>query len=116
MRTRKRVAAQASFRNFLSRCIRKPKDKAEGLENDLDVEFLLQMLARQDYKCAISGIPLTHNHHDLQAVSVDRIDSTLGHVRTNIQLVCQFINTAKRTFTCNQMRAMLDLVLIHYPP
>lgn len=48
--------------------------------------------------CLISGVKLTHNQ-SLFDLSIDRIDNNLGHLLSNIQLVCRGINLAKNKST-----------------
>ena len=61
--------------------------------------YCLEVLKKQEYKCAISGIYLlngpTDTMHDEEKVfsmSINAIDPTLGHVKGNIEWVCRFIN------------------------
>ena len=58
----------------------------------------MQMWDRQEGRCAITGIPMTHRWGDnppYTNVSVDRIDSNIGYVRENVQLVCKAVNLMK---------------------
>ena len=41
---------------------------------------------------------MTHKYNDLKSVSIDRIDSNLGYIKGNIQLVCMGYNLMKRNF------------------
>jgi len=38
---------------------------------------------------------MTHWHYSLEAASIDRIDSNLGYLKGNIQIVQRWINLAK---------------------
>lgn len=73
--------------------------KPKYQESDLTLEHLMELWNKQDGKCALTGKAMSHKFHSLYAVSVDRIDSTLGYMIGNVQLVCQSINYAKSNFT-----------------
>jgi hypothetical protein len=70
-------------------------DLKHDREYNIDLPYLLELLKLQNYKCAVTGISLTHQNGDLRAISIDRIDSSKGHIKGNIQLVCQFYNMGK---------------------
>lgn len=42
------------------------------------------------------------------AASLDRIDSTKGYVKGNVQFVCRAINLAKSTFSDADMKNFID--------
>ncbi len=75
---------------------------------DLDLDYLEAMWNEQEGKCALTGVPMKHEFNHLQSASVDRIDAEQGHVKGNIQLVCQCINMGKRHRTNAQMLEFLD--------
>jgi len=78
----------------------KYKTNAElrGIEWNLSFEYLADLLVEQDFKCALSGL-------DIQAMdinnnaSLDRIDSSLGYVKGNVQWVTSKINMMKQQYT-----------------
>jgi len=74
---------------------------------DIDLDYVCELWDSQKGKCNISGISMTHQFNDLKAVSIDRIDSEKGHVKGNIQLVCQFINYAKRHHSNKAIQAIV---------
>lgn len=86
-------------RSWLSKCLKHTRfaDRRLNREFDLDIEFLLDLYEKQRGLCAITGVLMTHARNDLFAISVDRINDG-GHVRGNIQLVCQAANLAKREY------------------
>lgn len=106
-----------AFLRHLSIHIRKSSKRrmiAKGKLNDvcllveIDYDYLLQLYRDQSGKCAILGIPMTWEFNNLKTISVDRIDSTKGYIPGNVQLVTQFINTAKRHHSNEEVRAILD--------
>ena len=61
--------------------------------------YCLEVLKKQEYKCAVSGIYLLNGPSDTMsdkekvfAMSINAIDPTLGHVKGNIEWVCRFLN------------------------
>lgn len=98
-----------SYRTWLSHClsalksgakkpgVHSPKDDLRR-QFDIDLNYVIEILEKQEYKCAITRRSLTHRMNDLHAASIDRIDGKLGHVRGNIQIVEQAINYAKRHY------------------
>lgn len=75
-------------------------------------EDLLALYQKQGGCCAILNIPMTHEFNNLRSISVDRIDSSLGYIPGNVQLVCQFINTAKKDHTNAECISILEEFLI----
>lgn len=96
---------QSSPRNFLKTLLlrvsrdsttqtaRKPGDPRDNL--DINLDYLLELWDKQEGKCAITYLPMTHQYRSLYSISIDRIDNAIGHVRGNIQLVCKAVNLAK---------------------
>jgi len=91
----------------------KHSDNKKGLKNNIDTNYLLKMLVKQNYRCARTGIQMTHILGDLHSVSIDRINNTKGHMKKNIQLVCQFYNLGKRNRTEKEARAIIKEIQKH---
>lgn len=78
-------------------------DKKVG--DDVDEEYLLEIWNRQKGKCPYSGQELVLKPHRNRGArvpnqaSVDRIDSSLGYVRGNIEFVSLIANLAKNIWT-----------------
>ena len=65
--------------------------------------YCLELLKKQEYKCAVSGIYLLNGSYDTMpankkvfSMSINAIDPKLGHVKENIEWVCRFINVINR--------------------
>lgn len=88
-------------------------DKAEGRQCDLKVEDVIKQFALQDGKCAISGVSMTlpDKGRCIFDASIDRIDNSIGHVKGNIQLVCQGINFARNSYSIPEVKALLTAVV-----
>lgn len=90
-----------------------------GLEVSITWEYLEQLLQNQDYKCALSGRPITLGRgsntrgRDYQSgsASVDRIDSRRGYCEGNVQWVDKRVNMAKQRMTDKQFISMCKSVV-----
>lgn len=71
-------------------------------ENNLTIEHLMDLWNQQQGRCALTSKKMTHCFNSLFAVSIDRIDSAVGYITGNVQLVCESINYAKSNFTNEQ--------------
>ena len=87
-----------------------PHDPKSGPQRDFDIDldYVISVLKEQGERCAITNIPLTHRYNDLYAASTDRIDSSKGHVKGNIQVICQCVNKMKGTHTNKETKDFLD--------
>ena len=78
-------------------------------------EMLMQLWTKQDGKCAVTGVPMTHlRAHGYVVwtnVSLDRIDSTIGYVPDNVRLVCRAVNCIKGALTDREMLTWVGLIL-----
>lgn len=84
----------ANYRNFLNSLRTKLNQR-----RDIDIQYLCKLYEDQCGKCALSGRQLTFitgkGIVDTN-ISIDRIDSSLGYVEGNLQLVCRQANIMKQ--------------------
>ena len=87
-----------------------PHDPKSGsrLNFDIDNDYVVDLWEKQQGKCAITDLPMVHKFNQLNSVSIDRIDSSKGHVRGNIQLICQAVNLMKNSRSNSAVRSILD--------
>lgn len=91
---------------------------AAGRKKDcLTREDLLEILKKQDYKCALSGLPLTCQlevgiKHPYNA-SVDRIKAGGSYSKENIQLVCRSLNSWRADTDLKEFIAICKAVALH---
>ena len=76
----------------------------------ITVEHLNDVWQRQKGLCAYTKLPLTSEGHQLNTVSLDRVDSSKDYTVDNIQLVCVPINYMKRDQTEEQFIQLCHLV------
>lgn len=76
----------------------------------VDFQYLKNLYNEQNGKCAITKMNMTHDK-SLYAISVDRINSEVGYIPDNVQLVCRWINLAKNTHTNEEIKDVLNRFL-----
>lgn len=72
-------------------------------------ELLLSILDTQNGKCALSGIQFDV-YDDFKCPSLDRIDSSLPYLPSNIQLVTIPVNKIKREFDQTEFVKLCKLI------
>lgn len=92
----------------------KKRAKTDGIDINISEEYLNQILVEQDYFCALSGVKLIpSNDTKLNTVSVDRIDSSIGYVEGNIQIVHRTFNVLKWNHNERDLIEMCEMVAAH---
>lgn len=74
---------------------------------EVSLEYIADLLEAQDYKCALSGLPISAKEH---TASLDRIDSSKGYTEDNVQWLHKDINMMKRHYNQNYFIHMCKLV------
>lgn len=91
------------------------KAKQRSHEVDIDEEYLKSIWTG---RCAITNVPIIMKQakikNTLSTASLDRIDSSIGYVKGNVQFVSYGINLAKNSFKDNDMRSFIDNIVEHY--
>lgn len=84
----------------------KSQAKCRGIEWAITLDDLDELWVKQSQKCALSRIQMHMVNHGTgegrnhpHCVSLDRIDSSQGYIKGNIQLVCCCINYMKRSLS-----------------
>lgn len=94
----KRVNNSKTVYRFLTSRIPgiKERAKSRNLKFDLDIDSIFEIYQEQKGNCALSGLPMKHEVGETNmSLSVDRVDSTKGYTKDNIQLVCGRTNAMK---------------------
>lgn len=60
---------------------------------------LFDLWGKQEGLCAYTKLPMLATSNQFNTVSLDRIDSSIGYVVGNIQLVCTAINKMKQEYS-----------------
>jgi len=89
----------------------KRRAEKRGLEFKITTQQLWDLINKQDFKCALTGEPITVNKnwrkYDFTA-SLDRIDSTKGYTLDNVQWVHKTINRLKSNFTEEELKFWVE--------
>ncbi len=97
------VVAPRRPNTFISNINRKLKsykeqDKVKGFKNNIKAVDVTELYNIQNGDCKICGCCMkqTYSGGDCKQFSVDRVDSRMGHIKGNIQLLCLECNRAKK--------------------
>ena len=74
----------------------------DGYQWTIDTQYIVDLWAEQDGKCAVSGLNMTHHRGAKDKkmplnASIDRINNAEHYVPNNIQLVCYQVNIMRHT-------------------
>ena len=74
--------------------------KDRGLDFTITIEYIYELYVKQGNCCALSGIAIGWNSYGQSnhSLSMDRINSNIGYIQGNIQLVHKHINKMKQNF------------------
>ena len=98
------------FKYYLRNCNKRNHDV------DLDLEYLDMIWNKQQGICPYTQVNLILNSHSLRhrdsryTASLDRIDSSKGYVKGNVQFVSTCINYMKNTLTDEQTKEFLQQI------
>jgi len=71
---------------------------------------LKELWERQGGRCTLTGWSLSQAVNDLRRGSIDRIDSSKGYIKGNIQFVAWIVNAAKGKFSQSDFVEMCGAV------
>ena len=102
--------------DFLKTTLRKTKSdclRRRNLEFTIDINYVLDLLKKQEGKCAISGWDLEFSRggdykggKNPKGCTIDRIDNDRGYVPGNIQLACTLPNYLKADMPLKEFREL----------
>lgn len=78
----------------------KSNARKRNIEFDIDIEYVYNLLIEQNFKCKISGIDieLEQRSNRRWTATLDRIDSSKGYIKDNVQWLHKDINKMKWAF------------------
>lgn len=86
------------------------------LDFDLEIEYLWDLFIKQDRKCALSGLDIHLNEtcgdKKFKTATLDRIDSSIGYLKGNVQWLHRDINKMKSNFPENYLIKLCELICI----
>lgn len=84
----------------------KTRAAAKGQDFDISIEYAWSLFLEQNKKCALSGVDINlspnSKWHSKHTASLDRIDSTKGYIKDNVQWVHKDINKMKLHHSVNK--------------
>jgi hypothetical protein len=96
--------------NILKSC------KGRNKEYNLDLDYIIDLYVEQCGKCKISNILMTYKHcsetlNSSTNISIDRIDSSKGYIKGNIQLLTSWANTMKNSKSTKELIEMCKSIV-----
>lgn len=75
-----------------------------NLKFSIDIQYAWRLFKRQNRRCALTGVPLnlSLNAGHEKTASLDRIDSSKGYIKRNVQWVDKTVNRLKMDLTDEQ--------------
>ena len=109
-------ASPTKFFNHWLKDVQRPRNIwRHPVDPDLTVPVLLDLFKKQNYKCAKTGVKLTHLKGQGKVdtnISVDRMDSTIKlYTLSNIQLVCYRYNIMKGDMNEKELANWCKIIL-----
>lgn len=95
------------FKQRMKDSIKKRKKKHECT---ITINDLVELYEKQNGRCAITNIEMTTIFNTHTTISVDRIESSVGYIPGNIQLVCVAINLAKHHLSQESIIEFVEMI------
>ena len=87
------------------------KRRRQGRElcgiHTITVNDILTLKQKQNNKCAYSGRELVWERKHHNKASIDRINSSFGYIKSNIQLVCRVVNQFKSDLSDKEFKTLI---------
>lgn len=95
--------------------VRKYKVNAaiRGIYWNIDNDYLADLLISQEFKCAMTGWDIAAINTSNNTASLDRIDSSKGYIKGNVQWVHKMVNMCKQQYTKEEFLNMCEAITKH---
>lgn len=93
---------------FKSQLLHDTKKNKKFEEYELNLIVLNELQKAQNNKCCITGIELVWKPNNIYQASIDRIDSSKGYLKNNIQLVVLPINRMKLDYNTDKFKMIIN--------
>lgn len=90
------------------------RSKVKNMYSDVTYDYIKLLWEKQKGLCALTDIPMTFEFYKGRTntnVSLDRIDSSKGYVKGNVQLVCMVVNQMKNDLSFDELLTMCELII-----
>jgi hypothetical protein len=107
---------------FMKRTVSRTRYEAKSRRNldfDIDVDYIMFILTRQDGKCALTGWDLEFTRggswggRNPRGATIDRINNSLGYIPGNIQVVCGLPNILRGTMPLENFKNLCRDIADH---
>lgn len=96
------------FSNIKRRCFDK------DLECEIDENYIIDLYKKQNGLCYYTGVEMQLSSNDKSEnrknVSVDRIDSSKGYLKSNVVLCCWVVNNIKQDLSVYELKKWCKLI------
>lgn len=105
---------------YIYLCEVKKRAKKKKIDFDLSEEFIKELLEiKQNNKCSVTNCDIKIKKRNVNSLlyetaSLDRIDSSKGYLKDNVQWVMLGINYMKLDFSIDELHKTLDLIQKNY--
>jgi len=91
------------------------RNRGRNLENSITLHDIEGLIETQQNKCVYTGRELVWKSNHKNKASIDRIDSSIGYIPSNIQLVTSQTNAAKWDMSDEDfMKWIMDIAHLNY--
>ncbi len=106
-------------RSFLGVTVSKSRYSAREVRNlkfTIDIDYVMNLLIKQDGKCALTGWDLEFTRggdwdgKNPRGATMDRIDNSKGYVKGNIQIVCGMPNTVRGSLSMEDFKNLCKVI------
>lgn len=73
--------------------------KVRNLEFEITQKYIWELYLKQGRKCALTNWPIIFSRKESRTASIDRINSNLGYIEGNVQIVHKYINKLKMAWS-----------------
>ena len=99
------------FRRYMRRV--NTRNSESGKDCDIDVSDIKNQWYLQEGKCALTGVPLVLEEgisNPNYSASLDRIDSAIGYMKSNIQFISVTANHAKNKYSDEILQEFFNII------
>ena len=100
-------------KNFMANLINHASKRKHKKGFNIDLLYVCGLYEAQRGLCAITGVKMTYvagKGNVPTNISIDRIDSSIGYAKGNVQLTCRTVNIMKSNMTMSELRHWCRLI------
>lgn len=82
--------------------------KKDSIACDIDLDHMCGVWERQNGRCALTGVLMTHTDKSLCGVRIDRINDKDGYIKGNVHLVCDGIKRMRKDMSVEEIKLFMQ--------